>query len=202
MWNYPQKCFFHGKTEFYVYYYGLSKVTVTLGSERYEAGEAIANGVLDPKYIYDQIKTDNVYKDGGSIMYKDSDKANYKILQCNTIAGNKDIYIGDSRLEYKNKFCKSKNFIRTYQILNIADSNDEEYIYLTIRGYQAEEVETVKVEKILSGNIEVNSFYEFTFNYTDKEVDDNIKSIFSNTKLVKIRKTSKGGNDQINDMIE
>lgn len=43
---------------------------------------------------------------------------------------------------------ESPTFIKTYNILNMIDSNDENYIYLTIRQFQEEEIKTVKVEKI------------------------------------------------------
>ena len=90
-----------------------------------------------------------IYKDGGSIKYTGS---KITILKCNTIDGNKDIYIGNTTMGYEEGFCKrnptsSKEFIRTYKILNIAPSNDENYLYLTIRQFQAEEVETVKISK-------------------------------------------------------
>ena len=44
-----------------------------------------------------------MYKDGGSIMYKNNDIA---ILKCNTVSGNKDIYIGKSNLRYESDYCK------------------------------------------------------------------------------------------------
>ena len=43
--------------------------------------------------------------DGGTTIYKDKDK-NITIIACNTLAGNRDVYIGDYDLYYKNHMCK------------------------------------------------------------------------------------------------
>jgi len=92
-------------------------------------------------------------------------------------------------------------FIRTYNILDADDSSDENYLYLTIKQYQEEEVETVKVQKSLAHIVEKENNYEFTFQYTDNIVEDNIESIFANTILISIKKTDKQGLEQTQDSI-
>ena len=105
-------------------------------------------------------------------------------------------------MEYKNSFCLNQNFVRTYKVLNIEDSNDEEYVYLTLRSFQEEEVETVKIEKKFVSTVEEDKSYEFKFRYeNDEELKDNIKSIFENSKLVKVYLTDKEGLDQRNDLL-
>ena len=155
------------------------------------------------------------YDDGGTSIYsdgyikynkngtiKDQKVGSYKIIQCNTLSGNKDVYIGDLNMEYKNSFCLNQNFVRTYKVLNIEDSNDEEYVYLTLRSFQEEEVETVKIEKKFVSTVEEDKSYEFKFRYeNDEELKDNIKSIFENSKLVKVYLTDKEGLDQRNDLL-
>lgn len=94
-----------------------------------------------------------------------------------------------------------ESFIETYNVLHIAESNSEEYIYLTVRQFQAEEIETVKVQRSLASKVEVDKYYEFTFIYTESLVEDNIKSIFENTILSSIVETDKMGLEQINDSI-
>ena len=46
---------------------------------------------------------DGVLKDGGTKIYK---KDNYTIIICNTIDGNKDIYIGNKDFKYEQGYCK------------------------------------------------------------------------------------------------
>ena len=45
----------------------------------------------------------DTYKDGGTKLYKND---TISIIKCNTIDGNKDIYIGDINLEYQENYCK------------------------------------------------------------------------------------------------
>lgn len=92
-------------------------------------------------------------------------------------------------------------FTKTYNVLNIADSDDENYLYLTIKQFQNDEVETVKVLKSLANGVEANKNYEFTFQYGNKNIEDNIKSIFENATLVQIKGTDKTGLEQVQDTI-
>ena len=43
--------------------------------------------------------------DGGTTIYKDEDK-NITVIACNTLDGNRDVYIGDYQLYYKENMCK------------------------------------------------------------------------------------------------
>ena len=88
-------------------------------------------------------------------------------------------------------------------MLDVEESNDEELVYLTLRAFQEEEVETVKVKKEIVKNIKEDHTYEFKFNYIeDKKIEDNIKSIFENSELVKVFETTKEGLDQRNDLLD
>lgn len=44
-------------------------------------------------------------KDGGTAIYKNKDK-NMTVIACNTLNGNKDVYIGDYQLSFKDNMCK------------------------------------------------------------------------------------------------
>lgn len=93
-----------------------------------------------------------------------------------------------------------KSFIRTYNILKVTESNDANYIYLTIRQFQEEEVQTVKIEKKLCPNIVEGKNYEFTIkpNY---RMEDDILSIFNNSQILEIKETDKIGLEQTQDSI-
>lgn len=96
---------------------------------------------------------------------------------------------------------ESYTFTKTYNVVNVADSNDENYLYLTIRKFQDEEVKTVKVQRSLANTVEKENNYEFTFQYTNNIPEDNIESIFANTMLIAIKKTDKQGLEQVQDSI-
>lgn len=93
-------------------------------------------------------------------------------------------------------------FTRTYNINHIADSHDYDYIYITIREFQGEEIETVRVERSTFENIKVGDNWEITFKITSNEIEDNMKSIFKNSVIEKAVKTDKEGLEQIFENIE
>ncbi len=117
---------------------------------------------------------------------------NYKILTDNKNYDNQDSY--------------NVSFIKTYNVLKVTESNDERYVYLTLRRFQDEDVETVKVSKDLASSVEANKNYEFTFNVdlnllSDDFEQDDIEDIFRETQLVNISYTDKLGLDQIQENV-
>lgn len=92
-----------------------------------------------------------------------------------------------------------KEFTRTYRIEHVAESNEYEYLYITIRQFQSEEIETVKVNRKDFEDVKVEDYYEIKFEIKNDDIEDNIKSIFENTKVVKAEKTDKTGLQQINE---
>lgn len=88
---------------------------------------------------------------------------------------------------------------RTYNVKNIEDSNDGQYIYLTLGQFQFEEIATVKVPKNIAGNIKEDQNYEFTFryNYPSTAIEnDTIEELFHKCNLKSIVYTEKVGLEQ------
>lgn len=129
-------------------------------------------------YTYDFQITKNIYVNEADL---------------NKIKGNKYYYN-----DYENDNPKY-TFTKTFEVLNITNSNEEEYLYLTLRQFQGEEVETVKVLKSLAYNIEANKAYEFTFTSNNVAFDEDIEEIFKESKLLNIKSTEKVGLDQTQD---
>lgn len=88
------------------------------------------------------------------------------------------------------------SFTRTYKIEYILPSNSEEYLYLTIRAFQDEEVQTIKVLKSLSPQIEQGKYYEFTFETSNEIEEDTILCIYQYSTITSIVETSKLGLEQ------
>lgn len=109
--------------------------------------------------------------------------------------------ISQNKTNEINSIAESYTFTKTYNVVNVADSNDENYLYLTIRQFQDEKVKTVKVQRSLANTVEKENNYEFTFQYTNNIAEDNIESIFANTMLIAIKKTDKQGLEQVQDSI-
>ncbi|HBA38134.1 MAG TPA: hypothetical protein DCY94_05385 [Firmicutes bacterium] len=148
------------------------------------------------------LKKVDTYKDGGSIMYKGKD---ISLLACNTLEGNRDVFIGDGQLQYEENFCKNEDryFVQTFDVLNVAVSNEEKYLYVTLRRFTGEEVKTFRILRELEPSIEAGNAYEFTFKYTAVSIaDESMEEIFKSALLTKVEKTDKVGLDQVNDIIE
>lgn len=154
----------------------------------------------------------NYYSDGGSKIYKTN---KYAILICNTLDGNKDIYIGNKNLRYKSNYCKENNntFTRTYTINKVENYTKQQYengipvgyaksLEVMLSSFQGE-TKTVIINNPPSEIIK-NETYEFEFmlNEYNPNTEDNIESIFKNTTIVDIIKTKKTGLSQRQDKIK
>ena len=57
------------------------------------------------KHITDKLEKVNIYRDGGTTVYKSKDK-DITLITCNKINGSKNIYIGDYQIEYTDDICE------------------------------------------------------------------------------------------------
>lgn len=57
------------------------------------------------KSVTDLLEKEANLKDGGTTIYKNKDK-NMTIIACDTLSENKDVYIGDYQLSFKDNMCK------------------------------------------------------------------------------------------------
>lgn len=96
-------------------------------------------------------------------------------------------------IEQKNYNCE---FTKTYMVYGIYESNNQEYLYITIREFQDEDIQTIKIEKKMNDNLEVGCSYEFKLKQENKIEENSILSIFSNSKILSITKTEKTGFEQ------
>ena len=76
---------------------------------------------------------------------------------------------------------------QTYNILEIYDSEDTNYSYVTLK--KDDNIKTVKVSKVISSLIEVDGTYEFIFR-SNKNNDD-IEYIFNNNEIINVIETDK-----------
>lgn len=91
-------------------------------------------------------------------------------------------------------------YTRTFKILGIYESNDYKYLYVTIRAFQDEDIQTIKIERDMTEVKEGNS-YEFTFKTTKKVDENSILSLSQNSSIISIEKTDKVGLQQVDKKI-
>lgn len=83
-----------------------------------------------------------------------------------------------------------------YNIDNINLSNDENYLYISLKKFQTEGVYTIKLPKSISGNLEKGKSYEFVFEIDKEYLKDNPDVIFNNSKIINVNETNKQGLEQ------
>ena len=130
-----------------------------------------------------------------------------KKIYVNNFEIEKNVYMSNSTKEMleKNKIAQKNpsvlyEFTQTYNVINIEESNDYNYLYLTIRQYQNEEIATVRVLRGLASEVLEDKNYEFTFQYEYPIIElteGTIEEIFEKCNLISIEYTDKTGVIQI-----
>lgn len=131
-----------------------------------------------------------------------------KKIYVNNFDIKKNVYMSEETKEllFKNKEINNNDndtiyeFTQTYNVRNIEESNNDAYLYLTLRQFEAEEVTSVRVSRSLAKNIEIGNNYEFTFryNYSNTNLKEgSIAEIFEKCNLVSINYTDKIGVEQV-----
>ena len=115
----------------------------------------------------------------------------------------KNVYMSTSTKEMLDNNKLSNNtssilyeFTQTYNVISVKESNDYDYLYLTIRAFQEEEIATVRVLRSLASNVEKDENYEFTFQYEYPNVElteKTLEEIFEKCNLISIEYTDKIG---------
>jgi hypothetical protein len=91
--------------------YCLDDIVITIDNMSYPLKEALTTGKITLDRLINKMNYDSIYgnvikmvaKDGGSTLYSSND---FSLLKCNTIAGNRDYYVGSRDMKYENNFCK------------------------------------------------------------------------------------------------
>lgn len=102
----------------------------------------------------------------------------------------------------KNKELKKDNksydctLTEIYNIDNINLSNDENYLYVSLKKFQTEGVYTIKLPKSISDDLEKGKNYEFVFEIDKEYLKDNPDVIFNNSKIINVNETNKQGLEQ------
>lgn len=98
-----------------IYSYGLDEIKITKNGETYLLEEALRLNKVTIEEIIEKLEYDTticycngkkeIASNGQSILYT-SQTYNIRFIKCNTLEGNKDIYIGNTSMKYEDNFCK------------------------------------------------------------------------------------------------
>jgi len=192
-----------------IYIYCLDDVTIEINDKEENLKSFIETDDKAIDKIIDTLKLKDSFYDGGTKVYKGD---NLTLVKCHTLDGNRDIYIGDQNMKFKENFCDNDNytFVRTYTIKSVKEYKEQQYTddgtpVTYGNSFEVELSQFQKVnEKVIINNLwdiklEENKTYEFEFQlYLDtKNIEDSTKYIFKNSTIVEIRETDKKGLEQL-----
>ena len=200
------------KEDINIYTYCINDVMLNVNNKKFDLKEYINSKEKPIEKIIEILKVDDVIYDGGTTIYKGN---NITLIRCNTLDGNKDIYIGDSNMKYKENFCKKNNytFIKTYTIRNIEEYTEQQYengipvtyaISYQVKLKDFEGNEHIVIINNIWDKLKKGKTYEFEFMFYDYLTDmkDDTQYIFKNSKIIEIRETNKNIADQTNEKIK
>lgn len=176
--------------------YCLDNIKISDGSSKDIVDYLSNNNILK---VVDSWNKKVLNNNNGTLYYN----GDYKIVKCN-LDNNKNLYVGTDDMTVDDLCVKNSEktaFKRTYQILNITDSDNEEYWFLTLKEYQVDEVVTVKVKKEINPNLKEKKSYIFEFEFNGNCITDELKWILGNTYIVSIKPTDKIGMDATRDEV-
>ena len=176
--------------------YCLDNIKISDGSSKDIVDYLSNNNILK---VVDSWNKKVLNNNNGTLYYN----GDYKIVKCN-LDNNKNLYVGTDDMTVDDLCVKNSEktaFKRTYQVLNITDSDNEEYWFLTLKEYQVDEVVTVKVKKEINPNLKEKKSYIFELVFNGTCITDELKWILGNTDIVSIKPTDKIGMDAIRDEV-
>ena len=192
-----------------IYTYCLNDVTIKINDKEENLKNFIETDDKAIDKIIDTLELEGAFSDGGTKTYRGE---NLTLVKCYTLDGNRDIYIGDQNMKFKQNFCDNNNytFVRTYTVKSIKEYNEQQYtedgtpvsysnsFEVELHQFQAE-TKKVIINNLWDITLEENKTYEFEFQlYEDaKDVKDTIDYIFKNSNIIEIRETNVTGLDQL-----
>lgn len=191
-----------------IYTYCIENITIEMKDRKAELKSYIEDNRNAINEIIASLKLEDILKDGGTQIYR----GDITLIKCNTLDGNKDIYIGNNNMKYKQNFCKDNNytFIRTYTVKDISKYTEQQYdgdgnqvsygnsFKVELNEFQGE-TKIVIINNLWDITLEKNKTYEFEFmiNEDVTNVKDEIEDIFKNSTIIDVKETTKTGLKQI-----
>ena len=96
-----------------IYYYNIDNAIITVDENSYDFEQTILTGTLTLNEILNDMELYAELNDGGTKIYKGNENGkyltdSYSLIRCNTVDGNRDVYIGKYDMNYEEGFCKFK----------------------------------------------------------------------------------------------
>ncbi len=192
-----------GKDDVNIYTYCINNLKVNINNKQKDLKEYVNSNDNSIERIIETLKVYDVIYDGGTKIYKGN---NITLIRCNTLEGNKDIYIGNFDMKHKSNFCKEDNstFIKTYTIESIKEYTKQQYtedgievtygnsFEVKLKDLEGKE-DVVIINNLWDIELEKNKTYEFEFMFYDgiTNIEDSTEYIFKNSQIIEIIETNR-----------
>ena len=169
------------------YLLGLDSIIIDYTDRKLDLDRALNTKQIDMEFIFENLKEKYSINNDKVKFYQNND---FSLLECTKDDGTKNYIFGKDVMNYKEGLCKNKpylcSFTKKYYILDITDSNDLKFRYITLRSTTNGEVDTIKMNSNDLDNIFIGQYYNFEFASTNDTVDGSIKEIFNNNSIIDI----------------
>ena len=169
------------------YLLGLNSIIIDYTDRKLDLDRALNTKQIDMDFIFENLKEKYSINSDKVKFYQNND---FSLLECIKDDGTKNYIFGKDVMNYKESLCKPEpylcSFSKKYYILDITDSNDLKFRYLTLRSTTNGEVDTIKMKSSELDSIYIGQYYTFKFASLNNVVDGSIKEIFNNNSILYI----------------
>lgn len=182
--NEKTKFEFYFKDNFGFEYYvaGIEKIEIIDG-EINNLKEIIQDNKLTMNDIISNFKMERIYSNGKEI-YISEENINKPIKVLKDIT-NKKYYIGPDYINFET-IIYEQIVSKKYTVLNLEKTKKKDYIFVTLKDNERDEVDTVKILNSNNYTLLENNNYLFKF-IKNEENNDTIESIFNNSTIKEIK---------------
>lgn len=170
------------------YLLGLDSIIIDYADRKLDLDRALNTKQIDMDFILENLKEKYSINSNKVKFYQNND---FSLLECTKDDGTKNYIFGKDVMNYKEGLCEPKpylcSFSKKYYVLDITDSNDLKYRYITLKSTATGEVDTIKMNSNDLDDIYIGQYYTFEFASVNDIVDGSIKEVFNNNSIISIK---------------
>ena len=167
------------------YLLGLDSIIIDYTDRTLELSRALDTKQIDMDFIFENLTKKYSLEDEKINFYQNS---NFSLLECIKADNTKNYIFGQNVMNYNEGLCEDEpyicSFYKKYYVIDVTDSNNNKFKYLTLRDLTNNEVDTVKISVDYLDEMLIGETYVFKFASINSVIDSNIKDIFNNNTVL------------------
>ena len=189
--NYSEKDellnYYQDRDNNHYYLLGLDNIIIDYTDRTLDLYRALDTKQIDMDFIFENVKKKYSLNDEKVNFYQNSD---FSLLECIKDDNTKNYIFGKNVMDYREGLCSDEpylcSFNKKYYVLDITDSKDNKFKYLTLRSLSTGEVDTIKLSGDYLENLYIGQYYIFEFASVNNSVDTTIKDTFNNNIVLEV----------------